>query len=164
MKKILSILSLILMFACCNFALTSCSDDDEDENTEDKAIRNIIGTWEYYEADAPNTVRAVTFNTDGTYFYYSKDVVPEPNSTETDKEGYLFKYKGTYTVSNDKLILNSEFAYEPILLKDPNDAEWHKENRTTEATIEWQDGNKVMQLHGVNKDGDAYDEVWKKVK
>ena len=76
----------------------------------------------------------------------------------------MFKYKGKYTISNNKLTLNYESAYEPILLKDPNEAEWHQEDRSTEATFELQEGNNVMRLIGVNKDRDAFVEIWKKVK
>ena len=106
MKKIFSILSLVLMFACCNLALTSCGDDDEDEIPEDKVVNKLAGTWEYYEPGYPNTVHSLTLNEDGTFTSFTKDIVFDPNSTETDKEGYLFKYKGKYTISNNKLILN----------------------------------------------------------
>ena len=76
----------------------------------------------------------------------------------------MFKYKGKYTISNNKLILNYESAYEPILLKDPNEAKWHQDDRSTEATFELQEGNNVMRLIGVNKDRDAFVEIWEKVK
>ena len=56
MKKILSILSLALMFVCCNVVFTSCGDDDDDEKTEDNVNRSLVGTWEYYEP-GPRTGR-----------------------------------------------------------------------------------------------------------
>ena len=164
MKKIFSILSLVLMFACCNLALTSCGDDNEDEIPEDKVVNKLAGTWEYYEPGYPNTVHSLTLNEYGTFTSFTKDIVFDPNSTETDKEGYLFKYKGKYTISNNKLILNYESAYEPILLEDPNEAKWLQEDRSTEATFELQEGNNVMRVIGVNKDRDAFVEIWKKVK
>ena len=162
MKKILSILSLALMFVCCNVVFTSCGDDDDDEKTEDNVNRSLVGTWEYYEPGYPNTVHSLTLNADGTYYLFVKDIVYDPNSTETDKEGYLFKYKGTFSVSNDKLTLAQEYAYDPILLKDPNDAEWHKEVKVREFSYKLE--NDVLQFWGTSEDGNAYAEEWKKVK
>lgn len=78
MKKIFSILSLVLMFACCNLALTSCGDDDEDEIPEDKVVNQLAGTWEYYEPGYPNTVRSLTLNEDGTFTLFTKDIFSIP--------------------------------------------------------------------------------------
>ena len=163
MKKIFSILSLMLMFACCNVMFTSCGSDDEDEKTEDSIVRKLVGTWEYYEPGYPNTVHSMTLNADGTYYSFIKDIVFDPNSTETDKEGYLFKYKGTYTISNDKITFVAEYVYDPILLKDPNDAEWHRENVTFEASFELQKDNTVSQFKGFDDEGKPVTELWEKV-
>ena len=164
MKKIFSVLSLVLMFACCNVVFTSCGSNDEDEKTEDNIVRKLVGTWEYYEPGYPNTVHSLTLNADGTYYSFVKDIVYDPNSTETDKEGYLFKYKGTYTVSDVKIIFCTEFLYDPILLEDPNDAEWHRENISHEVSYELLNGNTVLQLKGLNDEGKAVTEKWEKVK
>ena len=102
-------------------------------------------------------------NADGTYYSFIKDIVFDPNSTETDKEGYLFKYKGTYTISNDKITFVAEYVYDPILLKDPNDAEWHRENVTFEASFELQKDNTVLQFKGFDDEGKPVTELWEKV-
>ena len=46
MKKIFSILSLMLMFACCNVVFTSCGDDEEDDFDPSTPI---VGTWKTVE-------------------------------------------------------------------------------------------------------------------
>ena len=153
----------MLMFACCNVMFTSCGSDDEDEKTEDSIVRKLVGTWEYYEPGYPNTVHSMTLNADGTYYSFIKDIVFDPNSTETDKEGYLFKYKGTYTISNDKITFVAEYVYDPILLKDPNDAEWHRENVTFETSFELQKDNTVLQFKGFDDEGKPVTELWEKV-
>ena len=153
----------MLMFACCNVMFTSCGSDDEDEKTEDSIVRKLVGTWEYYEQGYPNTVHSMTLNADGTYYSFIKDIVFDPNSTETDKEGYLFKYKGTYTISNDKITFVAEYVYDPILLKDPNDAEWHRENVAFEASFELQKDNTVLQFKGFDDEGKPVTELWEKV-
>ena len=155
MKKIFSILSLVLMFACCNFALTSCSsDDDDDDNDNDVdgvVIKNLVGTWKdttYMEGFE----YGFTFNTDGTYSYYWKytGTTDPDNILVKDKEGYLTKHKGTYIVSEDKLelTLKQEYGCYPTMNKDPN-AEWEKDVRTGTSTIEWIDNNVIL-LHSNN--------------
>lgn len=144
MKKIFSILSLVLMFACCNFALTSCSDDDDDDTNDDKSL---VGTWKdttYMEGFE----YGLTFNTDGTYSYYWKYTgTTDPNNIIVkDKEGYLTKHKGTYTVSEDELILKQEYGYYPAMNKTPN-AEWEKDVRIGKIDIEWLENNQFLQLN-----------------
>ena len=66
MKKIFSILSLVLMLVCCNFALTSCGDDDEDETTEKNVNSKIIGTWESFDPQYPDILNKAHFR----YIFY----------------------------------------------------------------------------------------------
>ncbi len=161
MKKIFSILSLVLMFVCCNFALISCGDDDDDENNENK----LVGTWEQYDPQNPDTyegtlaiVYSLTFNADGTFLKSMRNF----NYQGADREGYLVKTKGTYTVSDDKLILNIEQAYRPALAEDPYAAQWQEEKMTETYTIEWLEGNTHMHL---NEDDDPLKQYfWKKKK
>ena len=161
MKKIFSILSLVLMFVCCNFALISCGDDDDDENNENK----LVGTWEQYNPQYPTAyegtlaiVYSLTFNADGTFLKSMRNF----NYQGADREGYLVKTKGTYTVSDDKLILNIEQAYRPALAEDPYAAQWQEEKITETYTIEWLEGNTHMHL---NEDDDPLKQYfWKKKK
>ena len=146
MKKIFSILSLALMFVCCNFALISCGDDDDDEN---KVNTPLVGTWEQYNPQDPTAyegtlaiVYSLTFNADGTFLRSMRNI----NYQGADREGYLGKIKGTYTVSNDKLTLNVEQAYRPALAEDPYAAQWQEEKWTETYTIEWLEGNTHMLL------------------
>ena len=143
MKKIFSILSLVLMLVCCNFTLTSCSNDDDDETTEDKVL---VGTWKdttYMEGFE----YGFTFNTDGTYSYYCKytGTTDPDNILVKDKEGYLTKHKGTYIVSEDKLelTLKQEYGCYPTMRNNP-DAEWEEDVRTGTSTIEWIDNNVIL--------------------
>ena len=150
MKKIFSILSLMLMLACCNFALTSCGDDDEDETTEKNVNSKIIGTWESFDPQYPDMERTAftidilyTFNADGTFIRSLQGI----NYAGTDVEGYLLKMKGTYTFSDDKLILNGEQKYSPIEAEDPYNAQWQENKWTDICTIEWLNGYTVMRIH-----------------
>lgn len=150
MKKIFSILSLVLMFACCNFALTSCGDDDEDETTEKNVNSKIVGTWELFDPQNPDIERSpftldilYTFNADGTFIRAIQGI----NYAGTDVEGYMAKIKGTYTFSDDKLILNGEQRYTPIEAEDPYVAQWKEDKWTDICTIEWLNGYTVMRLH-----------------
>ena len=163
MKKIFSILSLVLMFVCCNFALISCGDDDDDENNVNTPL---VGTWELYDPQNPNSnegafaiVMSLTFNADGTFLRSMRNI----NYQGTDLEGYFFKQKGTYTVSNDKLTLNGEQAYKPAAAEDPISAQWEEEKWTVTYTIEWLEGNTLMRLHS-NEDGPNTVNTWKKKK
>ena len=148
MKKIFSILSLVLMFACCNFALTSCSsDDDDDDNDNDVdgvVIKNLVGTWKD-TTYVPGIEYGFTFNADGTYSYYAKFKTNINIYLTTDKEGYLLKHKGTYIVSEDKLelTLKQEYGCYPTRRKNP-DAEWEEDVRTGTSTIEWIDSNVIL--------------------
>ena len=168
MKKIFSILSLMLMFACCNLALTSCgSDDDDDETTENNVNSKIVGTWKEYDSQNPNSGESplaveasFTFNADGTYLRALRNI----NYQGTDVEGYLMKLKGTYTVSNDKLTLNVEQAYRPIAAEDPYATQWQEEKWTETYTIEWLEGNTAMRLNEVLETGTPNVSEWKKVK
>ena len=147
MKKIFSIISLVLMLVCCNFALTSCSDDDDDITNDDNGI---VGTW----TDTTSTEEfafGLTLNTDGTYSYYWKKNTgfKDPNGVYvSDKEGYFVKQKGTYTVSEDKdeLILKEEYGYYPYAHKNPN-PEWEADDHIWEADIELQENNQVLRLN-----------------
>ena len=42
MKKIFSILSLVLMLTCCNFVFTSCGDDDDEEELKEGIDRALL--------------------------------------------------------------------------------------------------------------------------
>lgn len=64
MKQSIKLLSMLLTFFAMSFTLTSCSDDDNDNN-------GIVGKWENLETyDEGNTVGSIkmvlTFNGDGT--------------------------------------------------------------------------------------------------
>ena len=149
MKKIFSIISLVLMFACCNFALTSCSsDDDDDDNDNDVdgvVIKNLVGTWKD-TTYVPGLEYGFTFNADGTYLYYSKFITPNTDDgTVLDEEGCMLKHKGTYIVSEDKLelTLKQEYGCYPTRRKNP-DAEWEEDVRTGTSTIEWIDSNVIL--------------------
>ena len=150
MKKIFSILSLVLMLVCCNFALTSCGDDDEDETTEKNVNSKIIGTWELFDPQYPDMERSpftidilYTFNADGTFIRAIQGI----NYAGTDVEGYMLKLKGTYTFSDDKLILNGEQSYSPAIAEDPYNAQWQEDKWTETCTIEWLNGYTVMRIH-----------------
>lgn len=141
MKKIFSILSLVLMLVFCNFALTSCSDDDDDDITNDD--KTLVGTWKDTTYN-PGFEYGFTFNVDGTYSYYSKCVTSVDNLI-TDKEGYMLKHKGKYIVSEDKLelTLKQEYGCYPTMKKKP-DAEWEEDVRTGTSTIEWLNDNIIL--------------------
>ena len=62
-------------------------------------------------------------------------------------EGYMLKLKGTYTFSDDKLILNGEQRYCPAIAEDPYNAQWQEEKSTDICTIEWLNGYTVMRIH-----------------
>jgi len=150
MKKIFSILSLVLMLVCCNFALTSCGDDDEDETTEKNVKSKIVGTWELFDPQHPDIAQGAftiyilyTFNADGTFIRAIQGI----NYAGTDVEGYMLKLKGTYTFSDDKLILNGEQRYSPISAEDPYNAQWQEDKWTETCTIEWLNGYTVMRIH-----------------
>ena len=148
MKKIFSILSLMLMFACCNLTLTSCSSDDDDDDVDEVVIKNLVGTWKD-TTYVKGLEYGFTFNADGTYSYYSKEITPDTDiAGVTDKEGYLLKHKGTYIVSEDKseLTLKQEYGCYPTRRNNP-DAEWEEDVRTGTSTIEWLENNDVIQLH-----------------
>ena len=151
MKKIFTILSLVLMFACCNFALTSCSSDDDDDNDNDVdgvVIKNLVGTWKD-TTYVPGIEYGFTFNADGTYLYYSKFITPNTDDgTVLDEEGCMLKHKGTYIVSEDKLelTLKQEYGCYPTRRKNP-DAEWEKDVRIGKIDIEWLENNQVLQLN-----------------
>ena len=147
MKKIFSILSLVLMLVCCNFALTSCSNDDDDITNDDKTL---VGTWKDTTSN-PGYEFGFTFNADGTYSYYWKNNgMADPNNIIVkDKEGYYAKHKGTYTVSEDELILKQEYGYYPADHRDTN-AEWEVDAQIREADIEWPENNQVLRLNPHN--------------
>ena len=143
MKKIFSILCLVLILTCCNFALTSCGDDDDDD---DKVIKNLVGTWKDTTYDE-NYEYGFTFNADGTYSYYAKFKTNINIYLTTDKEGYLLKHKGTYIVSEDKLklTLKQEYGCYPTARNNP-DAEWEEDVHTRTSAIEWLENSNVI-LH-----------------
>lgn len=63
MKKILSMLSFVLMLMCVGFAFTSCGDDDDDDELDPE--NSIVGTWltESYSGFYGQT----TFRKNGTF-------------------------------------------------------------------------------------------------
>lgn len=66
MKKIFSILSFALMFACCNFVFTSCGDDDDEEELKEGIDRALLGSWENID-ELNECHEIIEFLSDGTY-------------------------------------------------------------------------------------------------
>ena len=163
MKKIFSILSLVLMFACCNFALTSCGDDDDDEETGNKIDNRLVGSWKNTTSiEGLDFEYEYTFNADGTFFYGIKynHIL---SFILTDEEGYLVKEKGTYTVSKDILTIKTEYGY--YVTSDKPNAEWEKTNHTETLTIEWVEDGTTFRVHWDNGDGEPSTSAdYKKVK
>ena len=120
MKKIFSILSLALMFACCNVVFTSCGDDDDEEELKEGIDRALLGSWE--EVDEHDGWRDVMeFNSDGTYNATTMDLIDHNEYYLDDKFAYYME-KGIYTATNG--VLAATITHE----KDHkyNDKEWHE--------------------------------------
>ena len=83
MKKIFSILSLALMFACCNVVFTSCGDDDDEEELKDGIDRALLGSWE--NTDEQNECyEVIEFLSDGTYIQMVRDLEEDEDISESD--------------------------------------------------------------------------------
>ena len=113
-KKYFSILSLALMAMCCNVVLTSCGDDDDEEKVvveKHYSAKDLIGTWEYTPDDDPGAISSTTFFEDGTALNMIRDKVVNPNSTDTDKEGYVYKLIESYDVAGDSIYFLKKYMY-----------------------------------------------------
>lgn len=153
MKKYFSIFSLVLMAMCCNVVLTSCGDDDDDDVVVEKhySAKDLIGTWEYTPDDAPGTISSTMFFEDGTALNMIRDKVVNPNSTDTDEEGFIYKLIETYDVVGDSIFFLHKHLYKVSKYKD---SMWHpleKESRMG-AKIEFVDENTLKIIDSGNKD------------
>ena len=153
MKKYFSVFSLVLMAMCCNVVLTSCGDDDDDYVVVEKhySSKDLIGTWEYTPDDAPGTISSTTFFEDGTALNMIRDKVVNPNSTDTDEEGFIYKLIETYDVVGDSIFFLHKHLYKVSKYKD---SMWHpleKESRMG-AKIEFVDENTLKIIDSGNKD------------
>ena len=153
MKKYFSVFSLVLMAMCCNVVLTSCGDDDDDDVVVEKhySAKDLIGTWEYTPDDAPGTISSTTFFEDGTALNMIRDKVVNPNSTDTDEEGFIYKLIETYDVVGDSIFFLHKHLYKVSKYKD---SMWHpleKESRMG-AKIEFVDENTLKIIDSGNKD------------
>ena len=137
MKKIFSILSLALMFACCNVVFTSCGDDDDEEELKEGIDRALLGSWE--NTDEQNECyEVIEFLSDGTYVQMVRDLEEDEDISEyylDDKYTYA-KTKGTYTAINGIMNVNQthrmSFSY--------HDKEWHEKS--------WQNICKYQVING----------------
>ena len=160
MKKICSILSLVLMFACCSIMFTSCNKDD-DGMTDEEALRILVGTWDcqdtqYYNANHRLTKPHYVFNENKKFVSTIKDIIVNPKSADTDKDGVLVKYEGTYSVSNGKMTLRYERECEPGKYKD---SDWHTCDGTEVYNFELLEDNgiSILRLFSEdNKSGNFY--------
>ncbi|MDR3128675.1 MAG: hypothetical protein LBU03_00240 [Tannerellaceae bacterium] len=75
MKKVISVLWMLMLALAVSVNFTSCGNDDEPENKYE-----FLGSWEFDSEDDPYMV---TFKEDGTYTYQEK--------------------AGTYTVASEKV-------------------------------------------------------------
>lgn len=153
-KKYFSILSLALMAMCCNVVLTSCGDDDDEEKVvveKHYSAKDLIGTWEYTPDDAPGTISSTTFFEDGTVLYFIQDKVVNPNSSETDKEGYVYKLIESYDVAGDSIYFLKKYMYKVNRYKD---SMWHPlENESRNGgKFEFVDENTLKLIDSGNKD------------
>jgi hypothetical protein len=153
MKNIISILSLVLMIACCNFGFTSCSKDDEGMSDEE-ALKILVGTWysqdtQYYSASHLLTKPQYVFDANKKFVSTVKDIIVNPKSTDTDKDGVLVKYEGTYSVSKGKMTLRFERECEPSKYKDSN---WHSCDDVREYVFELLENEGINILHMTTTD------------
>ena len=153
-KKYFSILSLALMAMCCNVVLTSCGDDDDEEKVvveKHYSAKDLIGTWEYTPDDDPGAISSTTFFEDGTALNMIRDKVVNPNSTDTDKEGYVYKLIESYDVAGDSIYFLKKYMYK---VKRYKDSMWHPlENESRMgAKFEFVDENTLKLIDSGNKD------------
>ena len=75
-KKGLKVLSLILVLLLLTsvFALTACTDDDDEPRVLDSVEQSIVGTWQNtYKGTVATGYDTRTYNSDGTYEIYDGD-------------------------------------------------------------------------------------------
>jgi hypothetical protein len=154
MKKIFSILGLVLMFACCNIMFTSCSKDDG--MTDEETLKNMVGTWVCKELESPSaghqlTYSQFTFYPNGKFVSTVKDIVVDPEATDTDKDGVFMKHEGTFAISHDKVKLHYENEYEPGKY---GDYEWHGgivDIREYTFELLTENGNDILRMYTTDK-------------
>ena len=148
MKKYFSILSLVLMFVCCNCVFTSCSKDDDDDVKEGVDMA-LVGTWENIDEEK-DCREVMTFFADGTHLDALYSVVTTDDPKYTDENGAYKKSKGTYTASNGVLTisLTHEFSVNKY-----NDKEWHEKKDVLDGSVNYQVKDDKLTLSGVNNDG-----------
>ena len=115
------------------------------------SAKDLIGTWEYTPDDAPGTISSTTFFEDGTALNMIRDKVVNPNSTDTDEEGFIYKLIETYDVVGDSIFFLHKHLYKVSKYKD---SMWHpleKESRMG-AKIEFVDENTLKIIDSGNKD------------
>ena len=154
-KKVFSIFSLALMLVCCNFVFTSCGDDDDDDDDvvveKHYSSKDLIGTWEYTPDDAPGTISSTTFFEDGTAMNVVRDKVVDPSSTDTDKDGVIYKLIETYEVVGDSIFFVHKHQYSISRYKD---SMWHPldDESRKGAKFEFVDENTLKLIDSGNKD------------
>lgn len=156
MKKYFSIFSLALMLVCCNFVFTSCGDDDDDDDDDvvvekHYSSKDLIGTWEYTPDDAPGTISSTTFFEDGTAMNVVRDKVVDPSSTDTDKDGVIYKLIETYEVVGDSIFFVHKHQYSISRYKD---SMWHPldDESRKGAKFEFVDENTLKIYDSENKE------------
>ena len=148
MKKIFSILSLALMFACSNVVFTSCGDDDDEEELKEGIDRAILGSWENID-ELNECHEIIEFFSDGTYIDMLRDIKEDEDISEyylDDKLTYA-KTKGTYTAINGVMNINEthrmSFSY--------HDKEWHENSFIGNVKYSVTNGNTLL-LEGTNEE------------
>ena len=152
MKKIFSILGLVLMAMCSSVVFTSCGDDD-DEVVENKN-NTIVGSW-FIEEDGDNVRDVLTFYADGTYVLSWQDVKKDPSTKYYDENLTYFQYKGIYTASNG--IIKMKRTHErdsmgKVVDRVENPTEWRTDS------YEIIDGN-TLKLTSLDVDDDDLDKI-----
>ena len=101
MKKLLSMLSFVLMLACVGFAFTSCGDDDDDEP---EVSSSIVAKWmTEKQAGAYGTI---TFRKNGTFsmgVYVPEEMMMNSEFVKDAFEKTKPKIEGTYSTEGDKI-------------------------------------------------------------
>lgn len=98
MKSLKTFMTWLMVLVCLNLTVTSCSDDDDEEN--DVTTGSIIGTWEFNEDD--EYIETMTFSKDGTF----KATIKEYNNGEWETD-YL---SGSYTYKNNTITIENGTA------------------------------------------------------
>ena len=101
MKKILSMLSFVLMLVCVGFAFTSCGDDEEDDFDPSTPI---VGTWKTVEQYGAYGM--VTYKKNGTFsfgVYIPDEMMRNEDFIRESLEKTRPKIEGTYSTSGNKL-------------------------------------------------------------